>query len=69
MTPAPPRKSVSSASKVFRPSGIAVAFKTTFEEFTSVGPDNPLERLTERSVGLVTDQSGNVYKLLVTLLE
>src|SRR3977135_2198915 len=29
---------------------------TTFEVFTRVSPDNSLERLTERSVGLVTDR-------------
>jgi hypothetical protein len=45
-----------------------VAFKTTFEVFTRVGPDNSLERLTERSVGLVTDQPSDVYELSVTLL-
>jgi len=47
-------KSESSASKIFRDSGMTVAFKTTFDVFTRVGPDNSLERLTERSVGLVT---------------
>ena len=41
---------------------------TTFEVFTRVGPDNSLERLTERSVGLVTDRPSNVYELFVTLL-
>ena len=41
---------------------------TTFEVFTRVGPDNSLERLTERSVGLVTDQPSDVYELFVTLL-
>jgi hypothetical protein len=65
--PRPP-KSESSASKIFRHSGITVAFKTTFEVFTRVSPDNSLERLTERSVGLVTDRPSNVYELLVTLL-
>jgi hypothetical protein len=55
-TQAPPPKSESSASKIFRHSGITVAFKTTFEVFTRVGPDNSLERPTERSVGLVTDR-------------
>ena len=45
-----------------------LAFKTTFEVFTRVGPDNSLERLTERSVGLVTDQPSDVYELFVTLL-
>ena len=68
-TKAPPPKSVSSASKIFRRSGITLTFKTTFEVFTRVGPDNSLERLTERSVGLVTDRPGNVYELFVTLFE
>jgi len=68
-TQALPPKSESSASKIFRHSGITVAFKTTFEVFTRVGPDNSLERLTEPSVGLVTDRPSNVYELSVTLLE
>ena len=55
--------------KIFRHSGMILVFKTTFEVFTRVGPDNSLERLTERSVGLVTDQPSNVYELLVTLFE
>ena len=59
----------SSASKIFRHSGMTVAFKTTFEVFTRVGPDNSLERLTERSVGLVTDRPSDVYELFVTLFE
>jgi hypothetical protein len=42
---------------------------TMFEIFTRVGPDNSLERLTERSVGLVTDRPSNVYELFVTLFE
>ena len=67
-TQVPPPKSESSASKTLGDSGIAVAFKTTFEVFTRVGPDNSLERLTERSVGLVTDRPRDVYELLVTLL-
>ena len=67
-TKAPPLKSESSASKIFHYSGIAVAFKTTFEVSTWVGPDNSLERLTERGVGLVTDQPSDVYELFVTLL-
>ena len=58
-----------SLSKIFRHSGITVAFKTTFEVFTRVGPDNSLERLTERSVGLVTDRPSDVYELFVTLFE
>jgi len=41
---------------------------TTFEIFTRVSPNNSLERLTERSVGLVTDRTGNVHELFVTLL-
>ena len=57
-----------SASKIFRHSGMTAAFKTTFEVFTRVGPDNSLERLTERSVGLVTDRPSDVYELFVTLL-
>jgi hypothetical protein len=44
----PPPKSESSASKIFRHSGITVAFKTMFEVFTRVGPDNSLERLSGR---------------------
>src|SRR6266702_3496631 len=62
-------KSESSASKIFRHSGITVAFKTTFAVFTRVGPDNSLERLTECSVGLVTDRPSDVDEFLVTLLE
>jgi hypothetical protein len=61
-------KSEFSASKIFRHSGITAAFKTTFVVFTRVGSDNSLERLTERSVGLVTDQPSDVYELFVTLL-
>jgi hypothetical protein len=44
----PPPESESSASKIFRHSGITVAFKTMFEVFTRVGPDNSLERLSGR---------------------
>ena len=55
-------------SRIFRHSGITVAFKTTFEVFTRVDADNSLERLAEGSAGLVTDRSSNVYELLVTLL-
>ena len=61
-------KSESSASKIFRRSGMTLAFKTTSEVFTRVSPDNSLERLTERSVGLVTDRPSDVYELFVTLL-
>jgi hypothetical protein len=48
--------------------GMTLVFKTTFAVFTRVGPDNSLECLTERSVGLVTDRSSDVYELFVTLL-
>jgi hypothetical protein len=48
--------------------GITLVFKSVFEVFTRVGPDNSLERLTERSVGLVTDQPGNVDELLLPLM-
>jgi len=61
-------KSESSASKIFRHSDITLIFKATFEVFTRAGPDNSLERLTERSVGLVTDRPSDVYELFVTLL-
>jgi hypothetical protein len=67
-TEIPSPKSESSASRILRHSGITVAFKPTFEVFSRVGPDNSLERLTERSVGLVTDQPSDVYELFVTLL-
>jgi hypothetical protein len=43
--------------------------KTALEVFTRAGPDNSLERLAERSVGLVTDRPSNVYELFVTLFE
>ena len=66
---APPPKSESSASKSFRCSGIGAAFTSTFDVFTSVGPDNSLERFTERSVGLVTDQPRYIYELFVALFE
>jgi hypothetical protein len=62
-------KSESSASKSFRHSAIPAASKTTFDVFTSIGPDNSLERLTERSVRLVTDQPSDIYELFVTLFE
>ncbi len=68
-TQAPPPKSEYFASKSFRHSDITPVFKTTFEVFTRVGPDNSLERLTERSVGLVTDRPSDVYELFITLLE
>jgi len=46
-----------------------VAFKTAFYVFTGIGPDNSLERFTERSVGLVTDQPRYIYELFVALFE
>jgi hypothetical protein len=48
---------------------ITVAFKTVFYVFTGIGPDNSLERFTERSVGLVTDQPRHIYELFVALFE
>jgi len=66
--PGPPPNSESSASKLFRNSGMTWSSDTAFEVFTRVGPDNSLERLTEGSAGLVTDRPSNVYELLVTLL-
>jgi len=42
--------------------------QNTFEVFTRVRPDNSLECLTERSLGLVTHRPSDVYELLVTLL-
>jgi hypothetical protein len=57
-----------STSKIFRHSDMASVLITTFEIFTRVSPDNSLERLTERSVGLVTDRPSDVDELLVTLL-
>ena len=48
---------------------MTVAFTTTFDVSTRVGPDNSLERLTERSVGPVTDQPSDIYALFVTLFE
>src|ERR687892_2437335 len=56
-------KSESFASKSFRHSDITLVFKTTFAVFTRVGPDNSLECLTERSVGLITDRPSDVYEL------
>jgi len=63
-----PLGQIASASRICRHSGITLVFKTTSEVFTRAGPDNSLERLTERSVGLVTDRSSNVHELFVTLL-
>jgi hypothetical protein len=40
---------------------------TTLEIFTRVGPDNSLERFTERSAGFVADRPSNVYELFVML--
>ena len=41
---------------------------TGTEIITRVGSDNPLERLTECSIGLVADRPRYLYELLVTLL-
>jgi len=48
-------------------SACPLSSNTTFEVFTRVGADNSLERLTERSVGLVADRPSNVYEFFVTL--
>jgi len=55
--------------KYLRSSDMASVVITTFEVFTRVGPDNSLERLTERSVGLITDRPSNVNELFVMLLQ
>src|SRR5579862_7988132 len=47
------------ASRTLSHSGTAEAFKTTFEVFPWVGPDNSPEGLTERSVGLIAHRPGN----------
>lgn len=52
-----------------RPSGVTMAGKTAFEVFAWAGADDALERLTEGSVGLVSDRAGNVDKLFVTRFE
>src|ERR1035438_7680815 len=54
--------------KYLRQSDMASVLITTFEIFTRVSPNNSLERLTERSVGIVTDRPSDVYELFVTLL-
>jgi hypothetical protein len=54
--------------KYLRHSDMASVLITAFEVFTGISPDNSLERLTERSVGFVTDRTSNVYELFVTLL-
>ena len=54
--------------KCLRHSDMASVLITTFEIFTRVSPNNSLERLTERSVGIVTDRPSDVYELFVTLL-
>ncbi len=46
--------------------GRFLVLQTTFDVFASVGPDNSFERLTERSVGFVTDQSSDFWELFVT---
>src|ERR1700690_1059446 len=43
-----------------------LCFKSTFDVFASVGPDNSFERLTERSVGFVADQPSDFWELFVT---
>ena len=48
---------------------MTMAFKTAFEVSTRVGSDNSLERLTERSVGLIANRLGDVDEFFVTLLE
>jgi len=65
MMPRPAAK-VSFNFKYLRHSDMASVLITTFEIFTRVGPNNSLERLTERSVGLVTDQSSDLWELFVT---
>ena len=42
--------------------------QTTFEVLARIRSDNSLERLTERSIGLITDCPSHVYELFVTLL-
>jgi hypothetical protein len=62
--PMQPPLQVSSAIPV-----LLLPSKNTFDVFTRVGPDNSLERLTERSIGLITDQPSNVDELFVTLFK
>lgn len=50
-------------------SACPLSSNSTFEVFPGVGPDNSLEGLTERSVGLITDRPGNVHELFITLFE
>jgi len=52
--------------KYLRHSDMASVLITTFEIFTRVGPDNSFERLTECSVGFVTDQPSDFWELFVT---
>ena len=59
----------SSASQIFRHSGITLVSQSKFEVLTRAGPDDSLERLTERSVGFVTNRPSDIYELLVTLVE
>jgi hypothetical protein len=51
------------ASKIFRHSGITVAFKTTFAVFTRASPDNSLERLTDYSHCAQTVRIGRLRRL------
>jgi hypothetical protein len=48
---------------------MAEAFRTTFEVIPRVGPDNSLERLTERSVGRIAHRPGDVDELFVALFK
>ncbi len=61
-------KSESSASRIFRHSGITVAFKTTFEVFTGVSPDNSLERLVLTESGYVHRSEDVCYRVQLSLL-
>jgi len=68
MMPSPAAKVRILHFKYLRHSDMASVLITTFEIFTRVSPNNSLERLTERSVGIVTDRPSDVYELFVTLL-
>lgn len=63
-SPSHPARQTSSAIP-----SLPLASKTTLEVFTGVSPDNSLERLAERRVGLITDRPSNVDELPVTLFE
>jgi hypothetical protein len=66
MMPRPAAKVRTLHFKYLRHSDMASVLITTFEIFTRVSPNNSLERLTERSVGLVTDQPSDVDHKQVT---